>query len=224
MWLNFQTATAHVSFDGEMDLSNSMDFKHFSVHIFYRLLACPLDCCHSFYCCVAVVVNVIVTVLPFYTSTVAVFYFVVVISIRIYVSFVRSFGRSFIDIVSTAIYIVPIDIDLVSKPYRLKPFFIACYFWIYTCSLVRSFVCSHAHGIKLLVTADGKAIVFSFSFSSSTALSSRPFRFCSPSFTMCYCWRKDEQQQQQQKALWTLNTIEIVMKLRKQFQMFWYNA
>lgn len=39
MWLNFQTATAHVSFDGEMDLSNSMDFKHFSMHIFYRLLA-----------------------------------------------------------------------------------------------------------------------------------------------------------------------------------------
>lgn len=69
----------------EMDLSNSIDFEHFSMHIFYRLLVRSL-------LPFVVVVVVIVTVLPFYTSTVAVFYFVVVISIHI--CFVRSFIHS----------------------------------------------------------------------------------------------------------------------------------
>lgn len=73
--------------------------------------------------------------LPFYTSTVAVFYLVAVISIRTFRSFVRSFIHRYC--FHCNLYCVRIDIDLVSKPYRLKAFFIACYFWIYT----RSFIC-----------------------------------------------------------------------------------
>lgn len=109
MWLNFQTTTTHARF--KMDLLNSMDFKHFS-HAHLLPTACP----SPLLLYIAIVSFVAVVLFHFIHQQ---WQFSILLSLSLYV---RSF-RSFIDIVSTAIYIVPIDIDLVFETLSFKSVF-----------------------------------------------------------------------------------------------------
>lgn len=156
----------------EMDLLNAMDLKHFSVaHLCAGLQTAQFDVLCMCLCC----------------------QFPMSLSIR--------YVRSFIVIVSTAIYIVSMDIDFAAHPHRLERFL----WWL--------FLSLHTH-TECIATVDGKHhwlrnFFFFLIFLNFILLPLSLFL----SLSISDSWFRD--------AIRTLYNRRV-MKLRKQFQIFFH--